>query len=279
MEQNINMRNIKGDAFMSKEVAQRTSDWIKQYASKAKVESLVVGISGGIDSAVVSTLCCMTGINTYLVSMPIRQNKEHLKRAHVHAIDLVKRFSNVKSLELDLTEHFNLFETSLLSTELSLANTRSRLRMTMLYQVASNCMGIVVGTGNKVEDFGVGFFTKYGDGGVDISPIADFTKTEVRALAKELNIIEEIQIAKPSDGLWDLEGKDDEDQLGATYEELEIAMKYADNNQFFTPDEFDSLPEREREVLSIYLKRHRENLHKMNPIPVFTLPNHLKYTT
>jgi NAD+ synthetase len=191
MDQNINMGNIKGDAFMSKEVAQRTSDWIKQYASKAKVESLVVGISGGIDSAVVSTLCCMTGINTYLVSMPIRQNKEHLKRAHDHANDLVKRFSNVKSLELDLTEHFNLSETSLLSTELSLANTRSRLRMTMLYQVASNCMGIVVGTGNKIEDFGVGFFTKYGDGGVDISPIADFTKTEVRALAKELNIIED----------------------------------------------------------------------------------------
>jgi NAD+ synthase len=264
---------------MSQEVAQRTSDWIKQYASRAKVESLVVGISGGIDSAVVSTLCCMTGINTYLVSMPIKQNKEHLKRAHDHTFDLVKRFPNAKRIEIDLTEHFNLFENSLLSTELSLANTRSRLRMTMLYQVASNCMGIVVGTGNKIEDFGVGFFTKYGDGGVDISPIADFTKTEVRALAKELEIIQEIQDAKPSDGLWDSEGKDDEDQLGATYEELEIAMKYADTNPFFTSAEFDSLPDREREVLSIYLKRHRANLHKMNPIPVFTLPTHLKYMT
>ncbi len=262
---------------MSKEVAQRTSDWIKQYASRAKVESLVVGISGGIDSAVVSTLCCMTGINTYLVSMPIKQNKEHLKRAHDHTFDLVKLFPNAKSIEIDLTEHFNLFEKSLLSTEISLANTRSRLRMTMLYQVASNCMGIVVGTGNKVEDFGVGFFTKYGDGGVDISPIGDFTKTEVRALAKELNIIQTIQDAKPSDGLWDTEGKDDEDQLGATYEELEIAMKYVETNPFFTPVEFDSLNTRDKEVLSIYLKRHRANLHKMNPIPVFTLPEHLKY--
>ena len=268
---------METNSFMSQEVAQRTSDWIKQYASRANIQTLVVGISGGIDSAVVSTLCCMTGIDTYLVSMPIKQNKDHLKRAEDHIADLSARFPNAWGHNIDLTSHFNLFENSLQSTELALANTRSRLRMIMLYQVASGCMGIVVGTGNKIEDFGVGFFTKYGDGGVDISPIGDFTKTEVRALAKELNVIQTIQDAKPSDGLWDTEGKDDEDQLGATYTELEIAMQYVEQNPFFTPDEFDSLPEREREVLSIYLKRHRANLHKMNPIPVFTLPKHLKY--
>ena len=272
---------------MSKEVAQRASDWIKQYASRSKIQSLVVGISGGIDSAVVSTLCCMTGIDTILVSIPIRQNSDHLKRAKDHMQDLVARFDNAKTVEYDLTNHFELFEKNLryakiqgveLSNfQLTLANTRSRLRMVMLYQVAGSVGGLVIGTGNKVEDFGVGFFTKYGDGGVDISPIGDFTKTEVRSLAKELKIIQVVQDAKPSDGLWDSDDKDDESQLGATYEELEIAMKYVEYNPFFTPEDFNSLLDRQREVLSIYLERHRANLHKMNPIPVFYLPEHLKY--
>lgn len=263
---------------MSHLVSQRTMEWIKQYASRANIQTLVVGISGGIDSAVVSTLCCMTGLETILVSMPIKQNVDHLNRAHEHISDLVSKFPNAKSVEIDLTRHYNMFEDSLPSTELSLANTRSRLRMTMLYQIASNCRGIVVGTGNKIEDFGVGFFTKYGDGGVDISPIGDFTKTEVRLLSKELRIAQTIQEAKPSDGLWDSDCKDDEDQLGATYEELESAMAYLEINPFFEAEDLEVLTDRQKEVLNIYISRHKANLHKMNPIPVFTLPVHLKYT-
>lgn len=268
---------MEQNSFMSKSVAHRTSDWIKQYAERSGVKYLVVGISGGIDSAVVSKLCAMTGIDTYIVSMPIHQNSEHLERAHTHARDLTS-YSNVHFVEYDLTKHFDLFSGTLVSSDLALANTRSRLRMVTLYQLACTVGGIVVGTGNKIEDFGVGFFTKYGDGGVDISPIGDLTKTEVRMLARELGIHQSIINAKPSDGLWDSDDKDDETQLGATYEELEKAMEFCAEKPLFTKEEFEALSTREQQVVGIYIQRHKANLHKMNPVPVFYLPKHLKYT-
>ena len=235
--------------------------WISDY-SKDRFK-LVVGISGGIDSAVVSTLCAETGLDTYAVSLPINQNKIQLENARNHINWLKERYANVKSMEYDLSSTFHFFSKifDIEQSDLSLANTRSRLRMTALYHIASNVNGIVVGTGNKIEDFGVGFFTKYGDGGVDISPIADLYKSEVFNLAKELCIIDQIQDAKPTDGLWD-DSRNDEDQLGATYEELEWAMK----NQNI---ELKKLTEREIEVLKIYNKFNKINNHKMVFVPIF----------
>lgn len=196
--------------------------WIKNYCKKNKISSLVIGVSGGIDSALVSTLCSKTGIKTFVVSLPLNQKKDQLIRAQKHINWLKSNYKNVVYIEKDLTHLFESF-CGILSKEemspLSLANTKSRLRMVVLYQIASNHNGIVVGTGNKIEDFGVGFFTKYGDGGVDISPIADLTKTEVRTLSKKIGIIEDIIIAKPTDGLWD-EERTDEEQLGATMKNL-----------------------------------------------------------
>ena len=238
-------------------------EWIKKYCSDNNITSLVVGISGGIDSAVVSTLCCQTGINTIVVSIPIKQKVDQLTRARKHYEWLSNRFTNVKFIEKDLTELFKFFEAEFFEDEkceLSLANSKSRLRMMVLYQISGAKKSIVVGTGNKIEDFGIGFFTKYGDGGVDISPIADLTKSEVRLLAKNLNIIEEIQLAKPTDGLWD-DDKTDEDQIGATYEELEWAMNF--------DGEVQQLSQRQIIVLEIYKKFHIKNLHKMIPIPIF----------
>ncbi len=261
--------------FSPKELGERASGWIKQYAErKTGAQSLVVGISGGIDSALVSTLCAMTGITTYIVMLPIHSFVGHGSLSRLHATSLKKRFKNVKILEIDLTEIFDLFEKTMnnskQSSELGLANSRSRLRMMTLYQIATAHSGIVVGTGNKIEDFGVGFFTKYGDGGVDISPIADFTKTEVREIARALEVIDEIINAAPTDGLWE-DGRTDEDQIGATYPELEKAMEFAEENPFFSPEDLEKLSPREQEVLHIYLDRHRKNLHKMNPIPVFKI--------
>lgn len=240
---------------------QKISDWLKNYLTSNKLDSFVIGVSGGIDSAVTSTLCALTNKPVIVVSMPIHQAPNQLQRAHNHINWLQTNFTNVLFLEYDLTFTFETFKSLFLTDNLlALANSRARLRMTTLYQVAAENKGIVVGTGNKVEDFGVGFFTKYGDGGVDISPIADLTKTEVRQLAKEIGIANEIIQAPPTDGLWG-DNRTDEDQIGASYEELEGAMDYkGDPNNLFG---------REQEVYYIYQKHHKANQHKMLPIPIF----------
>lgn len=238
--------------------------WIKDYTQSSGLKTLVVGISGGIDSALVSTLCCLTGIETWVISLPINQKDDQMERARKHSDWLQKRFDNVKFREIDLTGSFLNFKENFNTNELSdlsLANSKSRLRMTALYQIAGNRNGLVVGTGNKIEDFGVGFFTKYGDGGVDISPIADLYKSEVFKLGKELDIIPEIQNAKPSDGLWD-DDRDDETQIGATYDELEWVMENYNETQ-------QNLSKREIEVLEIYNKFNNNNKHKMVNIPIF----------
>jgi NAD+ synthase len=239
----------------------KISTWLSSYLDDSKLESFVVGISGGIDSAVVSTLCALSGRKTIVVSIPIQQNTDQLERAHSHIKWLKERYTNVESYEFDLTATFNTFN-SLFSIEnkLAMANSKSRMRMVTLYHLSCIYKGLVVGTGNKVEDFGIGFFTKYGDGGVDISPIGDLTKTEVRHLAKELQILDEIIKAKPTDGLWE-DDRNDEDQIGATYEELEWAMNYSGNSE--------NLFGRLKEVYYIYNKLNKINNHKMVEIPVF----------
>ena len=234
-------------------------DWIQKYVDSmpVKAKSLVIGISGGIDSSVSSTLCAMTGMKTIVLSMPIKQKSAQHDLSLSHQEWLKKNFSNVEGHTIELDNLFGAFESSLskFDNEHGMANSRARLRMTTLYQVAAANHGIVVGTGNKVEDFGVGFYTKYGDGGVDISPIADCNKTEVWELGKELKILKEIIDAPPTDGLWD-DGRTDEGQLGLSYKELEEAM----NNE--------SSKNRDK-----YLKIRKANLHKMEPIPVCKIPN------
>jgi NAD+ synthase len=242
-------------------VCEKIVNWLKEYNNQNKMSGFVVGISGGIDSALVSTLCAETGINTIAVSIPINQNNVLHERSLLQQNWLLNNYKNVSSQVIDLSQTFNVFKNSIETTDLGYANSKSRLRMIALYAVASRNNSLVVGTGNKVEDFGVGFFTKYGDGGVDISPIADLTKTQVFKLAKELNIPEEIQNAKPTDGLWD-DSRTDEDQLGATYPELEWAMGY---------DGIDSLSKKQQEVLKVYNDFHNKNKHKMIPIPICKL--------
>ena len=235
------------------------SNWIKNYTEMmpSKAQSLIIGISGGIDSSVSSTLSAMTGLKTIVLSMPIKQKPSQYDLSLKHQEWLVKNYKNVESHMIDLDKLFETFENSLskFDSDLGMANSRARLRMTTLYQVAAANKGIVVGTGNKVEDFGVGFYTKYGDGGVDISPIADCNKTEVWDMGRELNILKEIIDATPTDGLWD-DGRTDEGQLGLKYKELEEAM----NNTSST--------NREK-----YEKIRNMNLHKMKPIPVCKIPN------
>lgn len=253
------------------EVTSHIVNWLKSYCENANLNGFVVGISGGIDSAITSTLCALTGKKVVIISMPIRQTKAEFNRASEHIADLCKRFENVESLEIELTDAFTALEAALpLATQndfLSMANTRARLRMSTLYAVGQTNGLLVAGTGNKVEDFGVGFFTKYGDGGVDLSPIADLTKTQVFELAIHLNVVNSIQIAKPTDGLWE-DGRSDEDQIGATYPELEWAMD-------FDGDE-NALSSREKEVLTIYRRLNSINKHKMEPIPVCLIPASLK---
>lgn len=240
---------------------EQITNWLKGYLEDSSLKCFVIGISGGVDSALVSTLCAETSKPIIVVSMPIHQAKDQLERAHDHIEWLKQNYNNVISYELNLTKTFETFKTLFPSeNKLALANTRSRLRMTALYQVATENNGLVVGTGNKVEDFGIGFFTKYGDGGVDISPIADLTKTEVRQMAKGLGIIQSIITAKPTDGLWE-DDRSDEDQIGATYEELEWAMEFQGDPQ--------KLVGREREVYYIYLSYNQKNKHKMLSIPIF----------
>ena len=233
-------------------------DWILNYTKSMpkKAQSLVIGISGGIDSSVTSTLCAMTGLKTIVVSMPINQIASQHDLSLKHKKWLKDKFDNVESHKVELDEVFKSFQNILsgFSSEHGLANSRARIRMTALYQVAAANNGIVVGTGNKIEDFGVGFFTKYGDGGVDISPIADCTKTDVWELGKQLGILEEIIQAQPTDGLWD-DGRTDVGQLGFTYQELEEAMNNSNS------------PNRSK-----YLEIRKLNLHKMEAIPVCKIP-------
>jgi len=241
------------------EKAQFISNWIKNYVEKmpSKAQSLVIGISGGIDSSVSSTLSAMTGIRTIVLSMPIKQKLSQHDLSLKHQEWLVKNFNNVEAHTLNLDQLFETFETTLsnFDSELGMANSRARIRMTTLYQVAAANKGIVVGTGNKVEDFGVGFYTKYGDGGVDISPIADCNKSEVWEIGRSINILQEIIEAAPTDGLWD-DGRTDEGQLGLKYSELEEAMNNVNSIN------------REK-----YEKIRKMNLHKMEPIPVCKIPN------
>ena len=243
----------------SSEKVKYISNWIKTYVDDmpSKAQSLVIGISGGIDSSVSSTLSAMTGLKTIVISMPIKQKSQQHDLSIKHQEWLVNKFKNVEAHTINLDELFLAFNSSLsnFENEHGMANSRARLRMTTLYQVAAANKGIVVGTGNKVEDFGVGFYTKYGDGGVDISPIADCNKTEVWELGKELGVLKEIIEAAPTDGLWD-DGRTDEGQLGLKYHKLEEAM--------INPNSVNRAK---------YENIRKQNLHKMEPIPVCKIPN------
>ncbi len=248
--------------------------WIKNYKEVNGVNGFVVGVSGGIDSALTSTLCAMTGINTLCLNMPIRQKEEQYNRANNHINWLKNKFKNVNSIDIDLTKVFNEFKSTVENNSsennLALANSRSRIRMTTLYYYAGINNSIVVGTGNKVEDFGIGFYTKYGDGGVDISPIADLMKSEVFKISKALQINDEIIDAKPTDGLWD-DDRSDEDQIGATYNDLELIMNILENG--VDPDE---IAEDLKGKYDIYIKHHMANKHKMIGIPICKIPKELK---
>lgn len=248
--------------------------WLKNYAQSAGVKGFIVGVSGGIDSAVVSALCARTGLNVLCLDMPIRQKADQQQRGLAHIHSLAQQFANVRGVTVDLTPTFEQFEQTVSDTyadnkELAMANTRSRLRMATLYYYGQINGLLVVGTGNKVEDFGVGFFTKYGDGGVDISPIADLLKSQVYELAKVLDIDAAIQTAAPTDGLWDGE-RTDEQQMGATYPELEWAMAQREIGK--TRDDFSG---RQQEVFDIFMRLNRATQHKVQPIPVCTIPQSL----
>ncbi|WP_434036940.1 NAD(+) synthase [Formosa sp. 4Alg 33] len=251
-------------------------NWLKEYAVNAKVNGFVIGISGGIDSAVASTLCALTGLDVLCIEMPIHQAPSHVSRAVEHIKQLSDRFDNVSDTRVDLTPVFESFKTEVslegeeATVAMALANTRARLRMSTLYYYAGLQGLLVAGTGNKVEDFGVGFYTKYGDGGVDLSPIADLMKSEVYALAKVLNVPNSIIEAAPSDGLFG-DARSDEDQIGASYPELEWAMDMADKGK--TANDFSG---REKEVFTIYKRYNTSNKHKMDPIPICSIPNNLR---
>lgn len=251
-------------------------NWLKNYATNAKVNGFVVGISGGIDSAVTSTLCAKTGLDVLCIEMPIHQAESHVSRAQEHIAQLKARFPNVKDTRTDLTPVFEEFKTEVSLegkqsvVDMALANTRARLRMTTLYYHAGLLGLLVAGTGNKVEDFGVGFYTKYGDGGVDLSPIADLLKSEVYAIGELLKVPESIMKAAPSDGLFG-DARSDEDQIGASYPELEWAMQQKNNGK--TVDDFEG---RQREVFEIFTRYNTNNQHKMLPIPICEIPKNLK---
>jgi NAD+ synthase len=255
----------------AKKVAEFISGWLKDYAGKANSNGYIIGISGGIDSAVTSLLCAQTGLKVLCLEMAIHQNPNEVNRGLEHIAWLEKKFPNVSHLRINLTETFDTLCKSLpkISTShgLSMANTRARLRMTTLYAVGQANGLLVTGTGNKVEDFGVGFYTKYGDGGVDLSPIADLKKSEVYQIAKAYDIVQSIQTAAPTDGLWKDE-RTDEGQLGATYDELEWAMEFTGDTS--------ALSERQKEVIKIYQSFNRANKHKMIAIPVCLIPKDIR---
>ena len=242
----------------SKDKINYISNWIKDYALSINNNSttLVIGVSGGVDSALTSTLCAHTGLKTIAVSMPIKQNSSQHDLSLRHLDFLKQNFPNVETKIVELDNVFKAFQDTMqnFKSELAFANSRSRLRMVTLYQIAQSNKGIVVGTGNKVEDFGVGFYTKYGDGGVDISPIADCTKSEVWELAEEIGVIKDIISAPPTDGLWD-DSRNDESQLGLSYKQLEEAMENKTSEHY-----------------SKYEEIRKPNLHKMKPIPVCNIP-------
>lgn len=251
-----------------KNLANEIVQWLNDYAVKANRKAWVVGVSGGVDSALVSTLCAMTGLPTHVVILPCQTKEDQTNRGHQHIDWLMGKYSNVRYHKVDLTKTFKIFKDEMADkydNALAYANTKSRLRMIALYQIATCVSGLVVGTGNKVEDFGVGFCTKYGDSGVDISPISDLLKSEVRKMCRELGVLPELSEAVPTDGLWD-DTRTDETQLGATYDELEWAMNFIQSNQDW---EILRVTERQREVLTIYKKWHNAGIHKFAPIPTF----------
>ena len=247
---------------LSKDISQ----WIKDYAKNANLECLVVGVSGGIDSAVVSKLCANTGFKTCVLNIPIKSSKKNSDLSELHCTELLDKYDNVEYITVDATECFVNFLKAIgifgEESDLANANSKSRMRMMILYYLATKNSGIVVGTGNKVEDFGVGFYTKYGDGGVDISPIADLSKTQVKELAAYLNVSQKILNAPPTDGLWE-DSRTDESQIGASYEELEWAMNTQQNTNEMT--------KRQKEIFEIYHYFNKKNSHKMNSIPVFKI--------
>jgi NAD+ synthase len=254
--------------------ARHIEDWMSDYIERSGLDGWVVGVSGGIDSAVTSTLAARTGRPTVVLRMPIHQAEDQDRRGANHIAWLTSTYANVTALAVDLTSSFDGLSAALEQASgapygsLSLANARARLRMTTLYAVAAERKALVAGTGNKVEDFGVGFYTKYGDGGVDLSPIADLVKSEVYAVGRVLGVGEAILNAAPTDGLWG-DNRTDEDQLGATYDELEWAMEQTAAGRTSSDFGQDS---REAAVLEIYLRHHRANRHKMDPIPVCEIP-------
>jgi NAD+ synthase len=260
----------------TEKIIQHIVNWLSQYLENSHQKGFVIGISGGIDSAVTSTLCAKTGFPVLCLEMPIHQAENQVSRAQNHIHWLKNNFPKVEDKRVDLTPVYDQFVHTVEKSEndyayyLSLANTRARLRMSSLYYYAGINRYIVAGTGNKVEDFGVGFFTKYGDGGVDISPIADLMKSEVYKIAEFLGVNQDIQTAAPTDGLFG-DNRTDEDQIGASYDELETAMKSFEQGK--TAEDFEG---REKEVFEIFLKRHQANLHKMVPIPVCEIPKEWK---
>ncbi len=260
----------------TEKVVNHIVNWLKDYALNAKVKGFVIGISGGIDSAVTSTLCAETGLDVLCIEMPIHQAASHVTRAQEHIKQLKQRFSNVRDSRVDLTPVFEEFKTEVTLegdqkvVDMALANTRARLRMTTLYYHAGLQGLLVAGTGNKVEDFGVGFYTKCGDGGVDLSPIADLLKSEVYAIGEFLKVPKSIMEAAPSDGLFG-DARSDEDQIGASYPELEWAMQMKEEGK--QPSDFEG---RQKEVFEIFIRFNRANKHKMIPIPVCEIPNDLK---
>ncbi|MCX6294758.1 MAG: NAD(+) synthase [Bacteroidetes bacterium] len=257
----------------NKDVINHIVNWLLDYSMQSKTSGFVIGISGGIDSALTSTLCAKTGLPLICLNMPIHQHKAEYERGLEHIGWLKKNFTNVSSHEVELTNTFKTLSTALpsdIQDWLTMANTRARLRMTTLYAFACHHKMLVVGTGNKVEDLGIGFFTKYGDGGVDISPIADLMKSEVYELAKELGVANSIQVAPPTDGLF-ADSRSDADQIGATYDELEWIMRFIESSK-----DISILNERQKIVFDIYSRMNKANQHKMNPIPVCLIPNELK---
>jgi NAD+ synthase len=259
-------------------IAKHIVEWLKSYADNAGMNGFVVGVSGGIDSAVTSKLCSLTGLPTMCVALPIHQDPAQVTRAQKHIAWLKKNCTHVSEHKVDLTTVFETFKASVPQhhsddlVQLSLANARARLRMTTLYYLAGVHQALVAGTGNKVEDFGVGFYTKYGDGGVDLSPIADLLKSEVYLLGHHLGINEDILTAAPTDGLFG-DSRTDQDQLGASYDELEWAMKLLEQHE--DPDT-SAMDERQKTTLEIFKKLNRNNQHKMRPIPVCCIPKNMR---